>query len=151
MVDIIIDALTSIMGTRVRVYYPQAVNSIYTQRGNKYTYNDGYAEDGSYDEGNDSPDYDGRFLTTGVFSERLQSDQSVDPYDGEEVFIYIKGSEYVPKNSKVLIAWADSNDNWNPDVVFVYRVLQAEGPVGLEDQLYRKLRMVPMEARFPTS
>ncbi|MHA1168889.1 MAG: hypothetical protein ACTSRU_13760 [Candidatus Hodarchaeales archaeon] len=148
--DIVIDVMTEVLGAKAKLYHPNTRNSIYGQKGNIHDYNDGYDSDGAYTEGDDLPNYEGRFLATGIFSERLQSDESIDVYDGEEVFIYIKGDDTVPKNSKVLIAWADEYGIYSSDVVYPYRVLQVEGPYGLKNQLYRKLRMVPMEVRFPT-
>jgi len=146
---VIIDALTPIFGAKVRLYYPIAENSVYGQKGNQFTYNNGYDSSGNYDPANDVPDYDGRLIVTGVFSRRLQSDESVDPYDGEEVWIFVKGEDDVPKFTQAFISWHDVSGN--PKVVHTYRVLETEGPFGVDGQLYRKVRLVPQEYRFITA
>lgn len=95
-----------------------------------------YSQDFIY---NTTPDRNSYFLYTGIIKERLESDFTLDPYNGAELAAYSKDLDPVPVHTKMVLRIKENKQ-------LILKIKAVQGLYGLDNLLYRKYSLIPFEA-----
>jgi hypothetical protein len=123
--SIMCSEIANLLGFVAEIYFPVENESIYGSSDNSTVYAD-------------TPNLRGRFLFKGIVVNRLEGDSTLDNYTGESPELFLDRSVQVPDNSKVIV-------QLRTDYEYQYRVDRHEGFEGVDEEIYQKLMLVPME------
>lgn len=134
----IIRTLNKVMGVYVRIYHQISPNSIYGDKDNVQSYD------------LENPDFEGRLLITGIFSDRFVSDATIDTYTGDEVFMYTDVTMVIPRHALVIVGFFDEEtQKQDKRVIYIFKMYEDMGIYGLGEQVYKRYKLIPKESKIP--